>query len=426
MYAISTTLGLAASVALLRAERTGRTKPWDRLRVVVHGQTHTRTTTHCFILVAQGLYWLVLWRRHRELWRQWVVSQIAIILLYLPWLIVGWRVLTAYHGNGDSPALPDMLYRVFSAFSLGQTISPALLPLVLPLVVVVFVLGWITLVRWRVSSAAYLALYLFVPVAAVYVSSISRPVFNEQLPDRCHAAVRDRYRSGSLRFAALAWAPHTARLESFGSGDPLRQSLVHTRLLLRLGVHEKPRLEGTGHASASGNRTERLDRTKLSRPNDVVLLSGNDPAHCDPLPRDRWMQRRSSPASRMWDRGTTAFGSFPTSRQDWDAEGFVATWLRPSLGAHQRGRSRLVRSTIVQAPREWLLRTAFRRTPAGKMKSGWSAYRGRTGGCGRAHYLPRGSGQPDPILAGPAEAGHRLHGFHPSARSRRRDRCTAR
>ena len=89
----------------------------------------------------------------------------------------------------------------------------------------------------------------------------------------------------------------------------------------------------------------------------------------DPLPRDRWMQRRSSPASRMWDRGTTAFGSFPTSRQTGTPKasslpGWTAIGSAPAR--KKQARSQYGRT----GPCEWPLRTALRRTPAGKMKSG--------------------------------------------------------
>lgn len=325
MYAISTTLGLAASIALLRAERHGKAWLWIAfvLLSVANAYTHYYAL---FILVAQGLYWLVCWRRHREQWKRWVASQVAIVLLYLPWLIVGWRVLTAYHGNGDSPAFFAMLWRVLTAFSIGQTFTPGLVPFVLPLIGLVFILGWVALLRQRTPSAVYLALYLCVPVLAVYISSLSRPVFNE----RYLTAVTPPF--FVVMAAGLAGLPRLCGRRMRIASYILGTVILCASLWSLYGYFCNPEYtRSRGWRELAGL----LDSAAAA--DDVIVQNYPDPT--------MWYYYRGAtphtviPAARPLDAAQTiadleeiGMGHervwfVPYKSADWDATGFVTTWL---------------------------------------------------------------------------------------------------
>ena len=325
MYAISTALGLAASVALLRAERTKSKGAWMAfvLLSVTNAYTHYYAL---FIIVAQGLYWLILWRRHREQWKTWVASQVVIVVLYLPWLVVGWRVMMAYPGNGDSPAFFDMLRRILRAFSLGQTIDPTIAAYLLPVIVLVFIVGWVVLIRHSVPSAVYLALYLCVPVLSVYVSSLSRPVFDE-------------------RYLIAATPPFIVVIAAGLAGLPRlfgRRSRIVTCILGALiVVVSLYSLYGyffdAEYTRSRGWRELAAHLEAVTSPDDIIVQNypdptmwyyyeGNTPHTVVPAERPldeseaiAVLQEVGETHDRVW--------FVPYKSVDWDAQGFVGTWL---------------------------------------------------------------------------------------------------
>ena len=105
-----------------------------------------------FLLVAANLmvvcWWLIEWRKERVglgwLWR-WLLAQVAILCLYALWLPTAWRQAT------EPPvppwrglvALGDLLLEVWSALSLGQSVTPGQLWPALLLFGMLFVMGMI-------------------------------------------------------------------------------------------------------------------------------------------------------------------------------------------------------------------------------------------------------------------------------------------
>lgn len=108
-----------------------------------------------------------------------VVSQIAIFLLYLPWLPIAFRQAT------DPPvppwrnfvALPQMLIESFSALSLGQSVDPLT---VAPLLVVL--LGLIVFLQLAAHrsrlTAVFLFGYVFIPLFAIFLFSLWKPLYH--------------------------------------------------------------------------------------------------------------------------------------------------------------------------------------------------------------------------------------------------------
>ncbi len=323
MYAISTALGVASSLALLLAMRGNRRRNWVIYVILSVLSIYTHYYA-LFLLAAQGVYWLLV--RPRGQWRAWLTSVAAIGLLYLPWLVVGWQVLTAYHGNGDSPAFLDMLRRTLSAFSLGQTISPDIANCVLPFFAAVFLLGLGWLVRQRPRSAGFLALYLSVPVLSVYLSSLSRPVFNE------------RYLTTAAPPFYLLVAAGLVSLPRLLGNRMRALTYVTAAVVLAGGLYSMYGYFFDGQYTR--NRGWRELATHLSQstaPGDVIVQNYPDPTmwyyYQGSTPHEVVPATRPVSAQAAADTLTRLGNNYdrlwfvPYKSADWDANGMVGTWL---------------------------------------------------------------------------------------------------
>lgn len=118
------------------------------------------------------------------------VSQLAVVLLYLPWLPTAFRQAT------DPPvppwrelvALPRVLAETWSALTLGQAVDPLLFaPFTLLLLVPIGALLWhdrkpesaIRIPKFQNAvSAWFLFGYTFIPLAAIYLFSLWKPLYH--------------------------------------------------------------------------------------------------------------------------------------------------------------------------------------------------------------------------------------------------------
>lgn len=185
MYSISLALTLASTVLALHALREPRWRNWLAYVVITWLALHNHYFS-IFILVAQNLFVLVTAvfdRSSRRLVGRWLLAQMAVCLLYLPWLIAARDTLTTYHGNGDSPGFGAMWARSLSVFAVGETAPVEQRLLIALLASVLLVFGAIRLLRagGRLRQTLFLlALYLAVPLLATWLSALSRPIFNER------------------------------------------------------------------------------------------------------------------------------------------------------------------------------------------------------------------------------------------------------
>jgi mannosyltransferase len=179
MYAISTALAMATMLVLWLALNQGGWYRWATyaLLTVVHLYLHYYAF---FIVLAQTAFVLAFLRRHRSQLAGFLAAGMGVLLLYLPWLVLGWQVILTYHGNGDSPGFAEMLIRTLRAFSLGESIPPtAAAPFLLAFGLLIGVGVWHA-IRTRGREALFLGLWLAVPLAGVWLASLRRPVFNER------------------------------------------------------------------------------------------------------------------------------------------------------------------------------------------------------------------------------------------------------
>ncbi|MCL4490057.1 MAG: hypothetical protein M1570_18290 [Chloroflexi bacterium] len=135
-----------------------------------------------FILVAVNLFvFLTLWRQWKPL-ATWIAGQIVLALVYLPWVLFFTNRVTTYGEASaqQSVSLIDVFSRTLSTFVLGDTV-PELAKRILwiPLALAAGT-ALIYLLRRSMTQGLFLLLYIAVPTLALYLISLSRPLFLER------------------------------------------------------------------------------------------------------------------------------------------------------------------------------------------------------------------------------------------------------
>ena len=216
MYNMSLALTLASTWLALEAMRRRGWRYWGAYILVSWLALHTHYFA-VFILLAQNVFFLgqalLVANGRRRVW-QWLGAQLAIAVLYLPWLLTVRSILAGYRGNVDSPAFGALLQRILSVFAAGESSPPQARALAAGICGALMMLGLVRLLAGNAPArraAALLALYLAVPVLALWLSSRNRPIFNERY---LVAAVPACY----LLLAATISPIHSARRAALWQG----------------------------------------------------------------------------------------------------------------------------------------------------------------------------------------------------------------
>ena len=112
----------------------------------------------------------------------WSVAQLAVVVLYLPWLGIAFRQVV----NPPVPpwrSLPNLwvaIIQSWSALSFGQTVKPDEMALALLLTFGLFVLGIGLTLRRQVNLGLGLALYTLCPLGIMLLVSLWMPLFHER------------------------------------------------------------------------------------------------------------------------------------------------------------------------------------------------------------------------------------------------------
>ncbi len=185
MYSMSLALTLASTLYAMRWLQRR-----DRSNALVYvGVSWLALQTHyfaVFVLLAQNLFVLgrgFVNRRLRSGIRSWLLLQLALGVLYLPWLMRVGKVIAQYHGNGDSPSFVSMWQRALSVFVVGETIPASQRWLWAGLGALLILLGMFQLFaagERKRRSAWFLGAYLAVPLLATWYGARQRPIFNER------------------------------------------------------------------------------------------------------------------------------------------------------------------------------------------------------------------------------------------------------
>ncbi|MBS1251393.1 MAG: hypothetical protein MAG451_00426 [Anaerolineales bacterium] len=143
--------------------------------------------------LALGLWVLLGWRRRLRFAVRWAGAQIVVALLYSLWLAVTWQQLRAWPAVSEPFSLPFLLRDTLRVFSLGLSIESNAAPAIGAfglLLLAGIVGGAIRNSQFTIHNSQFetrnakrlpglmAVLYLVVPLAAMYVLSLRRPLYN--------------------------------------------------------------------------------------------------------------------------------------------------------------------------------------------------------------------------------------------------------
>jgi hypothetical protein len=191
-YEMAAAASALATLLFMRALRTGRGRDWAiyaagmLVALNVHYDALLVFGAHVAYVVARWAWQLFRPRSrasadHRlnllPLDRGWLVSSAIITVVTALWLVYAAPALIAYHGYFPTPVGIDVvLARSLATFSLGGT---AAIPTALPISALAG-LGVIWLAVERSGWALFLGLYIFLPIGAVSLLFLKRPMFDER------------------------------------------------------------------------------------------------------------------------------------------------------------------------------------------------------------------------------------------------------
>lgn len=185
MYSMSLALTTAAVLLALAAlER----QSWPAVLgyiLLAFGALHTHYYA-AYVILALNLFVIVeavLARDLRSRLLPWLLWQVMLLALYLPWLLRAGAILSGYSGNGDSPGLADAAQRALAVLAVGESIPPDQRLWWTLAGALLILLGSLRLLlgsREERRALLLLGLYLGVPLLATWLGAQTRPIFNER------------------------------------------------------------------------------------------------------------------------------------------------------------------------------------------------------------------------------------------------------
>ena len=190
MYMLAAVLAAGAVLALIRFSRTAS---WPALLLLVALETAGLYTHYAFAFVVLVLnlgyaLWLLVQRRQVRLWRRlaiWTLAQVAVVVLYLPWLPTAFRQITTWPSPSQSTPWPAALAEIWRWLVLGPTVEAG--QWAIPLLIAAILTAWGALALgagWITGSPrqerwipGFLALWLGIPVLLMLVLGLFREAY---------------------------------------------------------------------------------------------------------------------------------------------------------------------------------------------------------------------------------------------------------
>jgi len=267
MYTLGALLGVVSLYSLLRLLAGARGRVYW-LGYILGAALGLYTLYYfAFLLVFLNLLILGWWLWFRQqgvrasVFGNWVLAQLMVLLLYLPWLPIAW------HQATDPPVPPwrtftpfwQVIVESWSALALGQSVEPRAVWPVLVTIAIIYGLGVIYSGRDCILHPAPCILlgYTFVPVLGIYLASLWTPLFHVRYVFIYSPAFY------ILLAAGLAWVK-----ERWRPGLGLGLSLIMVASTCSIyNFHFDPRYAADDHRAAVKYIAERW------RPGDAILIN---------------------------------------------------------------------------------------------------------------------------------------------------------
>lgn len=336
MYALLAPTLLVSFIAFLRAMQPDVAwTDWIVYVIASAASLHLHYFA-AFALVAQGAVWFFFVVTRQLPARKtiaWISASGAVVLLFLPWLVVAFPLLTSFKTNFlIAASVPEMLIRALNAFTVGRTDARLLPTVVDPQSGNIFSLGFLGIFAYGLVSKndllarTILCVYLIGALVAIFLFSIWRfPIVDE------------RY----ILFLTPAFALILARGLAITRAQ-IRWQWISILTFAFVGLASANSLYNYFHVPAFAKSPDWRGFVQqigtAAQPGDVVLQNYPDPALPyylqERVPRvllprsssattaevNADLQRLMTKYTRVW------FQAAPYST--WDTNGLVETWLQ--------------------------------------------------------------------------------------------------
>jgi len=333
-YTIWPVLSMAALIFLLHALQEGKMRYWAGWL----GMTLLSLYIHyydLFMLLFQNLFFLILlstgWglrSSRRRLLLMWLVIQVVLAIMYVPWLLYGSSRLLFYTTRGESPPLWAVFSRSLTTLSLGETVPAELAAVSAPFLLIALLIGLGYALRRERRLALFLILYIVVPSVCIFIAAQVRPLFRARYLSIiapayyltfCYAviALRDelpRWRMAPMVVGTVFFVLSGAYSLYNYHFNPVYQKSPNWRAL----------------ADYIETETGRDDVIVLNYPDTTFsyYYDGGSPVHI--LPRESLTEEikvETAEALRFLSEGYDRIWFYPYRDIGLDNEGFVETWL---------------------------------------------------------------------------------------------------
>ncbi|MEW5720005.1 MAG: glycosyltransferase family 39 protein [Chloroflexota bacterium] len=334
MYALLAPMLLVSFIAFLRAQRPDAAwTDWIVYVITSAASLHLHYFA-AFALAAQGAVWLFFVAARQMPARKaiaWIVAGGVIVLLFLPWLVVAFPMLTSFKTDFlIAASVPEMLMRALNAFSIGRTDARLLPTVVDPQIGNILSLGFLGIFVYGLASKddlfarATLFVYLTGALIAIFLFSIWRfPIFDERyilfltpafalIVARGLAIARARWRWSSIltfAFVGLASANSLCNyfyVPAFAKSPDWRGFVQYIVTAAQPGDVV---LQNYPDPALPYYLRDRVPRVLLPRSSSATMPEVNAD-----------LQRVTAKYTRVWLQAA------PYST--WDTAGLVETWLR--------------------------------------------------------------------------------------------------
>jgi len=337
MYSSLTATTLVSFNLFLRVFRSG-SRWWHWLAYIITSATGLYFHYFfVFIMLAQGtlwLYWIFARQIDRRATSRFVLAQSAVVLLFLPWLIVAFPLLTTFRSDFiPASSLLEMCQRALVTFTVGRTDTRMAPAWVDPTIGTVLSLGFLTIFLYGVlgqnaserAGRIALAIFLGVPLGGFFVYSLVRfPLFDE------------RY----VLYISFAFALLLARgIANFWESKSRRWIGIAACafILLADGYALNNYFHVPEFARSPDWRAFMQTLIAQAQPGDVLIQNYPDPALPyylqDRMPRVLLPRSGSTTAAEVsadLNRLTAKYDRLwvqPVPFAEWDTNGLVVTWL---------------------------------------------------------------------------------------------------
>ncbi|HEX6303888.1 MAG TPA: glycosyltransferase family 39 protein [Anaerolineales bacterium] len=172
MYAMLTTFVLASAYFLIRGLRHGARRDWVGYVLTTALALYTDNGAIWYVATIT-IFYMLSFKRFRGRFRQWILSQIAVGLLYLPWLPFFWRQTRLVTEDFWLPA-PDF-HTVLATFLDFHSLNFPLIELSLIYMAMIFV--WAYIIPRETWQRRLASLWWIVPLIISLLLSLRQPIF---------------------------------------------------------------------------------------------------------------------------------------------------------------------------------------------------------------------------------------------------------